>query len=170
MGVYRKRWISENEYLIQQHAGGIWRQSSEDSAGYLSWIADGNTPEEIAYVPPEPPVPPTLDELKRQKRDTIAAARYEAETGGVTVAGVTVRTDRESQALITGAALTVMQDSEYSCQWKTADGFVELNALQILGVADAVREHVQAAFDREADLLGDIEEAQTPEDLELIEW
>ena len=168
--MYRKRWISESEYLIQQRAGGIWRQSSEDSAGYLSWIADGNTPEEIAYVPPEPPIPPTLDELKRQKRDTIAAARYEAETGGVTVAGVTVRTDRESQALITGAALKAMQDADYVCRWKTVDGFVELNSLQILGVADAVREHVQEAFDKEANLFGDIESAQTPEDLELIAW
>lgn len=168
--MYRKRWISDTEYLIQQYAGGRWRQSSEESAGFVRWLAEGNTPEEIAYVPPETPVPPTLDELKRQKRDTIAAARYEQETGGVTVAGVTVRTDRESQALITGAALKAMQDAEYVCRWKTVGGFVELNALQILGVADAVREHVQSCFDREAELLVDVEGAQTPEDLELIAW
>ena len=168
--MYRKRWISESEYLIQQRAGGIWRQSSEESAGYLGWIAAGNTPEEIAYVQPDPPVPPTLDELKRQKRDSIAAARYEQETGGVTVAGVAIRTDRESQALITGAALKAMQDADYVCRWKTVDGFVELNALQILGVADAVREHVQSCFDREAELLVVIAAAKTPEDLELIAW
>jgi len=168
--MYRKRWINETEYLIQQYAGGRWRQSSEESAGFVRWLAEGNTPEEIAYVAPEPPVPPTLDELKRQKRDSIAAARYESETGGVEVAGVTVRTDRESQALITGAALKAMQDAEYVCRWKTVDGFVELTALQILGVADAVRAHVQAAFDREADLLGDIDAAKTAEDLELIAW
>lgn len=168
--MYRKRWISESEYLIQQYAGGRWRQSSEESAGFVRWLAEGNTPEEIAYVAPEPSVPPTLDELKQRKREEIAFARFEAETGGVEVTGVTVRTDRESQSMITGAALKAMQDAEYVCRWKTVDGFVELTALQILGVADAVRAHVQAAFDREADLLADIAAAETAEGLELIAW
>jgi len=81
-----------------------------------------------------------------------------------------VRTDRESQALITGAALKAMQDSEYSCRWKGVSGFIELTAPQILAIADAVRAHVQGCFDREAELLPLIEAAGSPEDLGGIAW
>ena len=42
---------------------------------------------------------PTQDEL----RAYAAARRFEIETGGVTVGGSTVSTDRDSQAMITGA-------------------------------------------------------------------
>lgn len=168
--MYRRLWTSETEYVIQQHAGGMWRQSSEDSAGFLGWLAEGNVPEEIDYVAPEPPIPPTLEELKMTKRDEIASSRYEFETGGIIVAGVTVRTDRESQALITGAALKAMQDSEYTCKWKAVEGFIQLNAAQILGIADAVRSHVQSAFDREAELLALVDVAEDAAALEAITW
>lgn len=83
----------------------------------------------------------------------IAARRYDAETGGTMVAGMTLDTGRDSQALITGAAVSAMLDPGYSVRWKTADGFVELTAEQIIGVVTAARAHVQACFDREAELL-----------------
>jgi hypothetical protein len=70
--------------------------------------------------------------------------------------------------LITGAALKAMQDSTYSCRWKTESGFVELTAPQILAIADAVRAHVQACFDREAELVALIEAAESPEELDEI--
>jgi len=109
-----------------------------------------------------------LEAAKERKRSEIAAARWEAETAGIDVNGFTVRTDRESQALITGAALKAMQDSTYSCRWKTESGFVELTAPQILAIADAVRAHVQSCFDREAELLPLIEAATSPEELDKI--
>jgi len=109
-----------------------------------------------------------LEAAKERKRSEIAAARWEAETAGIDVNGFTVRTDRESQALITGAALKAMQDSTYSCRWKTESGFVELTAPQILAIADAVRAHVQGCFDREAELLPLIEAATSPEELDKI--
>ena len=109
-----------------------------------------------------------LQDARERKRSEIAAARWEAETAGIDVNGFTVRTDRESQALITGAALKAMQDSTYSCRWKTESGFVELTAPQILAIADAVRAHVQACFDREAELCGLIDKAKTPGDLDKI--
>ena len=106
-----------------------------------------------------------LEAAKSAKRAEIAAARWAAETAGIDVNGFTVRTDRESQALITGAALKAMQDSEYSCRWKTESGFVELTALQISAVADAVRTHVQGCFDRESELCGLIDKAESPDEL-----
>lgn len=119
------------------------------------------------YTPP-PPTP--LSELKAAKKAEIAQARYNAEIAGVTINGVSIKTDRESQAMITGAALQAIDDPTYSCQWKTEAGFVSLTAEQIKGVAVAVRQHVQACFDREAGLIEQIEAATTIEELEQIKW
>ncbi|QIE87029.1 DUF4376 domain-containing protein [Pseudomonas nitroreducens] len=83
----------------------------------------------------------------------IAARRYQAETAGITVNSMDVPTDRDSQAMVTGAALQAVIDQNYTCQWKTADGFVDLAAQQIIALASAMRAHVQACFDREAALL-----------------
>jgi hypothetical protein len=83
----------------------------------------------------------------------IAARRFQAETGGVTVQGIQVNTERDSQALLTGAAFAASLDPDYRVKWKAATGFVDLTAQQIIGVASAVRAFVQASFDREAVLL-----------------
>lgn len=87
----------------------------------------------------------------------IAARRYQAECAGITVDGMHVDTDDRSKLLINGAALESMLDPQYVMQWKTPAGFIELNAVQVLGVARAVRDHVQACFDREAALLDALE-------------
>lgn len=129
----------------------------------------GDTP----TVEDEPAPPPlTLDEQKTQKKAEIAAARYARETAGTTVNGITLDTGRDSQALITGAALAAMLDSEYSLNWKTASGFIHLSAPEIIAVAQAVRAHVQACFDREAELCALVDAAETAEDLDeiVISW
>ena len=107
---------------------------------------------------------------KSAKKAEIAAARYAAEIAGVTVGGVVVRTDRESQALITGAALKATQDAEYVCTWKSESGFVTLDAATVLAVADAVRTHVQTCFDTEYAKCDLIDAAQTVEDVEAVTW
>jgi hypothetical protein len=107
---------------------------------------------------------------KENKYAEIAAARYNAEIAGVTVNGVSIKTDRESQGLITGAALKAMQDNTYTCRWKGIDGFVELTAPQIIAIADAVRAHVQSCFDHEAELQPLIESAETEAELDAISW
>lgn len=107
-----------------------------------------------------------FQKAKEDKKASIAQARYEAEIAGVDG----IKTDRESQALITGAGLKAMQDSTYVCRWKSESGFIELNATQIIAVADAVRAHVQSCFDHEAELLPLIEAATTEAELEAISW
>jgi hypothetical protein len=112
-----------------------------------------------------------IDEHEAQRRaemaQQIADRRWQAEVAGITVNGMAVATDRDSQALITGAALAAMRDPAYVCRWKTATGFVELNAEQLTAVADTVRAHVQACFDREAALLAELDAGTlTPEMLE----
>lgn len=113
---------------------------------------------------------PTLDELKAAKRAEVAAARYAAEISGITLNDVSIRTDRESQALITGAALAASHDENYSVTWKAKNGFVTLTAAQIIAVAQAVRAHVEACFDREAELQTAIEAAESAEALDEITW
>ena len=125
------------------------------------WTVEDLSAEEIATI---------LAGAKSAKKQEIAAARYAAEIAGVTVGGVVVKTDRESQALITGAALKATQDGTYSCTWKAESGFVTLNAATVLAVADAVRTHVQTCFDAEAAKCAMIDAAQTVEDVEAVVW
>ena len=89
-----------------------------------------------------------------QWADQIAARRFQVETGGVTVAGVKLNTERDSQSLLTGAAFAASLDPGYHIKWKAATGFVDLTGEQILGIASQVRAFVQACFNREAELLG----------------
>lgn len=58
MTTYRKIWQSETEYKIEQRRDDeIVRWVDEDYGQYISWLALGNTPEEVAYVVPEPVEP-----------------------------------------------------------------------------------------------------------------
>lgn len=105
-----------------------------------------------------------------QNRDRVAARRYQEETKGTTINGIPVHTDRQSQALITGAALAATIDPAYVCQWKTSDGFITLDAAAIIGVATAVRNHVQACFNREAELIAAIEDETYTSDMLNEGW
>lgn len=90
-----------------------------------------------------------IAEIRAAKLAELSARRYAKETAGVVVGGMSVSTDRESQGLITGAALAATLDSNYTVDWKTPGGFVTLSAAQLLGVAQAARAHVQACFSAE---------------------
>jgi hypothetical protein len=109
------------------------------------WTGEGW--EKLAASPePEPLPAPDWAAL-------IAARRYDAEVAGTVVGGMPIATDDRSKLLINGAALRANRSSDYVLRWKTSDGFVDLTADQVLAVADAVSEHVQACFDREDALL-----------------
>lgn len=88
---------------------------------------------------------------------SIAARRWQAETGGIDVAGMHIDTDDRSKALITGSAIKAMRSDAYTLNWKTTEGFIQIPAEQVLAMADAVSDHVQACFNREADLLAALE-------------
>lgn len=85
-----------------------------------------------------------------------AAARWRKETGGISLASQPIATDRESQALISGAFALVQQQPATTIRFKTPGGFVTLDAAQMSAIAIAVAEHVQACFAIEADIAGDI--------------
>ncbi|WP_181381826.1 DUF4376 domain-containing protein [Pseudomonas prosekii] len=87
----------------------------------------------------------------------IADVRYRHEIGGITLAGMAIDTDDRSKTLISGSALKAMRDPDYVLRWKTPAGFVDLPAAQVLMIADAVSDHVQACFNRESALLDALE-------------
>lgn len=158
---------TDGSYVIQRwgrpyHVPCDWQEWADIDA-YAAEHPDEVTAEQAR---PEP----TLLELKTIKKAYLAAARYESEISGVTLGGMTIRTDRESQALITGAALAATQDAGYSVIWKSADGFVTLNAEQIIAAAQAVRAHVEACFAREAELSAAVDAAKSAKAVRAIEW
>jgi hypothetical protein len=82
--------------------------------------------------------------------------RYKKEIGGISLNGINIQTDRESRSILTGAYIRAKEDNTYTVRWKTADGFVTLNAGQIIAISDAVAEHVQKCYAAEADVAADI--------------
>jgi hypothetical protein len=115
-------------------------------------------------------VTPDAAALKELRLRAIAARRYLAETAGISLQGMPIDTGRDSQGLIVGAAVQAMLTPEYSVRWKTVDGFVTLSAEQVLGVAQAVRAHVQACFDREADLMEEVDNGTYEPTMLEIGW
>lgn len=100
----------------------------------------------------------------------IAARRYEAEVSGIDISGLHVATDDRSKLLISGAALEAAIDPSYTMQWKTPAGFIDLTGKQVIGIARAVRAHVQACFDREAELLAALADGAFTEDMLEQGW
>lgn len=115
-------------------------------------------------APPAPELPP----LKEQLAAHAAAVRYEREVGGLEFMGTTIATDRQSQALIAGAFALTQQQPETLIRFKTASGFVSLDAEQMAGIAIAVGQHVQSCFALEADVGAEIDDGTitTPEQID----
>lgn len=91
----------------------------------------------------------TLADTQAARKADVAQRRYEKETGGVSVAGVVVRTDRESQAMLTGAKSFSDVNPDALIDWKTADGWAKIDRATLTSIAQAVGAHVQACFSNE---------------------
>ena len=111
-----------------------------------------------------------IEKLKQMKLAEIAHMRWQAETSGITINEVEIATDRESQGLLTGTVLPAQNNPQYEVNWKAKNGWAVLDAATILAIADAVRNHVQACFDREKDLQDQIEAATTVDEVKAISW
>jgi hypothetical protein len=103
-----------------------------------------------------------LADARTKARGALAARRWVAEQAGTSIDGLPIATDQTAQNKIVGAAVAAMLDPGYTVNWKTDDGFVTLGAAQVIGIAQAIRAHVQACYDREAVLIAEIAAATTP--------
>jgi hypothetical protein len=113
---------------------------------------------------------PTFEQFKERKLEKLAELRWQKETSGTTFAGMPLATDAVSQTKYIGAVVGAQMDPQGTMKWKTGNGqFVTLDAAQIVNVAMAVRAHVQACFDREAELKTAIEATTTKEELDAID-
>jgi hypothetical protein len=113
--------------------------------------------------------PTTLGSAKQAKKAEIAAWRYMEETKGVVLGGSTIKTDRESQATISGAYSSLKDGLIPSVDWKTADGaFVTLGVTEIAAIAQAVAQHVQGSFTAEKALAQQVDSAETIEAVQAI--
>jgi hypothetical protein len=106
-------------------------------------VAEGDV--EVEYAVAARP----LAEVKATRMAALAAYRYERETGGITLGGASIRTDRESQALVSGAFQLVQIAPETVIDWKGSAGWVQLDAATMAAIAVAVATHVQACFSAE---------------------
>jgi hypothetical protein len=133
------------------------------------WLWDGEV-----FSPAQSPSEPaeqTLEEVKIAKLAELAEARWREETGGLTLPdGTIIKTDRESQALLTGAALSATLDPGKDIEWKGVNGWVTLTSAQVLEIAAAVRAHVQSAFSREKALTEQVEACNEIAAVRAIVW
>ena len=84
-----------------------------------------------------------------------AQKRWEVETGGIVFSSMPVPTDDRAKALITGAAGSSKPDTDV-VKFKVGTSWVDLTLAQIRAIQDAITNHVQAAFDTEANVSADI--------------
>lgn len=155
-------------------------QSLDDIAWQFSpvtaWMAADREGEVVpvgtvgGYTPPAPPEV-TLETLRSDKLAALAAWRYQQEVGGVVIGGAKIRTDRESQATITGAYISLSQGLAQTIDWKAEGGqWVQLGLAQIAPIAQAVVSHVQACFTAERLLSAQIMAATTEAELDAVHF
>lgn len=138
---------TNKELLVAQSAGMV---IVADENGYP-----------IAIDPPAP-----VRTMKSMLAD-IAAKRWTVETGGITVAGALIKTDRESQSQIISVYTSLKSALIADTPWKAADGYFTPTTLaELEPVAQAVAEHVRACFAAEQSHYDAINLLQTQAELE----
>lgn len=84
-------------------------------------------------------------------RAVAAEIRYEKETGGITVSGRNIPTDRTSQQKI--ADVSWRTGKGQTVRFKLPTGFVTLTSAEMGDIDAAVAEHVQLCFDIEGEVV-----------------
>jgi len=115
---------------------------------------------------------PPLADIVNAKFAELAAARWEYQSGGVNVGGISIASDQGTQISVTAALEKMKSDPAMVITWKTNAGdFVPLDRATLTAVGDALFQHVQNAFAQEAALMatvGSIADDETLTDSEKI--
>ena len=111
--MYRHRYTSSTEYIVEQRHSRGWRPSSAESLGYRNWIAAGGIPEILSY---REPVPISLEILRARKVDEIATAwKNDIEHVGMPVSGESFSVDYDIEdALLWEYAVNILAESDPS--------------------------------------------------------
>lgn len=131
---------------------------------YTQWLASGNTPDPVINPPA------TVVEAMERKLTALAYYRWQKETEGITLNGVGIKTDRESQSLLNGALkLFDLNPSLLAIDWKGENGWVQVDKATLEAVGLAVGAHVQACFSREKAHATAIEALTAIDDIEAYD-
>jgi hypothetical protein len=126
---------------------------------------------EAEYITENGYIAPTLELARKVRLAEIADERYNEETGGIEFQGVTMHTDRESQAKYIGAIVALNALGTYPPNWKGMDGWLAIPDGDTLNaLAAAVESHVSACYAREYALQALIEAATTIEEAQAVGW
>lgn len=100
----------------------------------------------------------------------LAAYRFEFETSGLELAGgLRILTDRESQAQLSSAFVTLQSGLVPDTDWKAANGWEVVTLEQIRPIATAVAAHVRGCFRGERTVQTAIMAAGTMAEIEAID-
>jgi hypothetical protein len=149
-----------------------WSEHYQRVADYLYEIDSEN--QNVIRVKIIEEIP--LAERKAAMRAQLKATRRIKEEGGITLNGARIATDRESQAMITGALkafdadiLNGEIDFKGEPDENGNDTWISIDSATCLALATAVANHVQQCFSYERMLSEMIAGAETHEDLNEID-
>ncbi len=135
-------------------------------------IRDGQAivlkPSDPGYPVDEPPL--TFAALQAARLTDLATVRYQHEVGGITVLGIPVPTDRETQSIVDRICKAFDDgDIDGTVSFKSPAGFVALDANAMKAIKALGAQHVQACFARESALAAEIVAAADQSALDAID-
>jgi hypothetical protein len=94
-----------------------------------------------------------LADRKAEMLRQLADKRWRVETGGITLGGVTIPTDRDTQSIV-ARAVAAFADGDISgaIDFKAATGFVQIDEALMKAIKAAGAQHVQVCFTHEAEV------------------
>lgn len=129
-------------------AGAEIPKEWHDYRAALAEIAERETGDPASVIWPEHPRPISVPKKPETLQELASARRYEVETSGLILRGVTIDTSRASQERIS-SAFALSQATGLSVDFKSADGFISLSPDDMKSIAVAVGMYVQACFTAE---------------------
>ncbi|WP_038384937.1 DUF4376 domain-containing protein [Bradyrhizobium elkanii] len=84
---------------------------------------------------------------KQQLRNYNATVRFNKVTGGMTAAGVPIKTDDRSRNFIQGGRAAAVDDATFTTKWYGSDGnFYDVDAATMKSMADALGKHTNDCY------------------------
>lgn len=149
--LYARYEYPEYNQRTQGINGPFWEFTNTEAIGSF----------EVSYQP--------IEYIRLNLKNAVAENRWKREVEGVdveiqgtTVRISTAREDRNQFEILRAAGAN-------NVSWKFGDVWLTLSSTDIATLADAVIQHVQAAFDWEKEVSDLIDETQTAEELEVID-
>lgn len=147
------------------------RPNEYQRAGSVSYDNDGYTITATRTVVDQP-----LDQIKDRVKRKVKTIRDGIINGGIEFQAAsgdpvyTVQTDADSRRELTGAVVAANEDNLTVQAWRMADNeVVVMDIADFKAMALAVRNHVNACYERQAALEADIDAAESAEAVTFID-